>query len=110
LLLIAFSAVVASSEVALAQDKVKVRIGTHISISAHLFMQKKPEVLKHMGKSYEVEWVRFAGSGDAMPALVAGKLDGSSGHAVPDGQRAVPIARAGHGRAPAALLWLRRLL
>jgi NitT/TauT family transport system substrate-binding protein len=75
-LLVAFSAVVASKEVALAQDKVKVRIGTHISISAHLFMQKKPEVLKHMGKSYEVEWVRFAGSGDAMPALVAGKLDG----------------------------------
>ena len=76
-LLVAFSAVVASKEVALAQDKVKVRIGTHISISAHLFMQKKPEVLKHMGKSYEVEWVRFAGSGDAMPALVAGMLDGS---------------------------------
>jgi sulfonate transport system substrate-binding protein len=59
-----------------AQDKVKIRVGTHISISAHLFMQKKPDVLKHMGKSYDVEWVRFAGSGDAMPALVAGKLDG----------------------------------
>src|SRR6476469_11208034 len=73
--LIAFSAVVASSEVALAQDKVKVRIGTHISISAHLYMQKKPEILKNYGKTYEVEWVRFAGSGDAMPALVAGKLD-----------------------------------
>src|SRR5262245_22809333 len=52
-LLVACSAVVASKGVALAQDKVKVRIGTHISISAHLFMQKKPEVLKHMGKSYE---------------------------------------------------------
>src|SRR4030095_7717510 len=61
---------------AFAQDKVKIRIGTHASISAHLFMQKKPEILKHMGKTYEVEWVRFAGSGDAMPALVAGKLDG----------------------------------
>lgn len=61
---------------ALAQDKPKIRIGTHVSISAHLFMQKKPEVLKNLGKSYDVEWVRFAGSGDAMPALVAGKLDG----------------------------------
>ena len=60
---------------ALAQEKVKIRIGTHISISAHLFMQKKPEILKNMGKTYDVEWVRFAGSGDAMPALVAGKLD-----------------------------------
>jgi sulfonate transport system substrate-binding protein len=60
---------------AAAQDRVKMRIGTHISISAHLFMQRKPEVLKNLGKTYEVEWVRFAGSGDATPALVAGKLD-----------------------------------
>ena len=60
---------------ALAQQKI--RVGTHIAISAHLFMQKKPEVLKNMGKTYEVEWVRFAGSGDALPALVAGKLDGA---------------------------------
>ena len=58
------------------QTPVKIRIGTHISISAHLFMQKKPEILKNYGKSYDVEWVRFSGSGDAMPALVAGKLDG----------------------------------
>ena len=58
------------------QTPVKIRIGTHISISAHLFMQKKPEILKNFGKSYDVEWVRFSGSGDAMPALVAGKLDG----------------------------------
>jgi len=63
--------------VALAQDRPKIRIGTHISISAHLFMQRKPEVLKNMGKTYEVEWVRFSGSGDALPALVAGKLDGA---------------------------------
>jgi NitT/TauT family transport system substrate-binding protein len=60
---------------AFGQDVTKIRIGTHISISAHLFMQKKPEILKHLGKSYDVEWVRFSGSGDAMPALVAGKLD-----------------------------------
>jgi sulfonate transport system substrate-binding protein len=59
-----------------AQEKVKIRIGTHVSISAHLFMQKKPEIMKNLGKTYDVEWVRFAGSGDAMPALVAGKLDG----------------------------------
>ena len=58
-----------------AQGVTKIRIGTHISISAHLFMQKKPELLKNMGKSYDVEWTRFSGSGDAMPALVAGKLD-----------------------------------
>ncbi|MBM3508293.1 MAG: ABC transporter substrate-binding protein, partial [Alphaproteobacteria bacterium] len=42
-----------------------------------LFMQRKPEVLKNMGKTYEVEWTRFSGSGDAAPALVAGKIDGS---------------------------------
>jgi sulfonate transport system substrate-binding protein len=61
---------------AFAQNKVKIRIGTHISIAAHLIMQKRPEVLQHLGKSYEVEWVRFAGSADAMPALIAGSLDG----------------------------------
>lgn len=71
-----FVAAMLASGTALAQEKVKIRIGTHVSISAHLFMQKKPEVLKNLGKTYEIEWVRFAGSGDAMPALVAGKLDG----------------------------------
>jgi sulfonate transport system substrate-binding protein len=59
-----------------AQSVPKMRLGTHVSISAHLFMQKKPEILKNLGKTYDVEWVRFSGSGDAMPALVAGKLDG----------------------------------
>ena len=71
------SAALFVSGVALAQEKARIRIGTHIAISTHLFMQKKPEVLKNMGKTYEVEWIRFAGSGDAMPALVAGKLDGA---------------------------------
>ena len=75
-LLFALSAALFASATAVAQEKVKIRIGTHISIAAHLFMQKKPEILKNMGKTYEVEWVRFAGSGDATPALVAGKLDG----------------------------------
>jgi ABC-type nitrate/sulfonate/bicarbonate transport system substrate-binding protein len=74
LVVVAFG--VAASGAAFAQEKVQMRIGTHVSISAHLFMQKKPEILKNMGKTYDVEWVRFAGSGDATPALVAGKLDG----------------------------------
>ena len=69
-------AALAVAGTASAQEKVRIRIGTHVSISAHLFMQKKPDVLKNYGKTYEVEWVRFAGSGDAMPALVAGKIDG----------------------------------
>jgi len=76
LLLCIVAAALVATAPALAQDKVKMRIGTHISISAHLFMQKKPDMLKNMGKTYEVEWVRFAGSGDATPALVAGQLDG----------------------------------
>src|SRR6185295_7018384 len=65
-----------SSKPARAQQVPKIRIGTHISISPHLFMQKKPEILKNVGKTYDTEWVRFSGSGDAMPALVAGQLDG----------------------------------
>jgi ABC-type nitrate/sulfonate/bicarbonate transport system substrate-binding protein len=64
-----------ASASARAQSVAKIRIGTHVSISAHLYMQKKPEILKNFGKSYDVEWTRFSGSGDAMPALVAGKLD-----------------------------------
>ena len=74
--LLALLAVAVCLPSAIAQEPVKIRIGTHASISAHLFMQKKPELMKNMGKTYSVEWVRFAGSGDAMPALVAGKLDG----------------------------------
>ncbi len=66
-----------------AQEKPKIRIGTHVSISAHTFMQRKPEILKHLGKTYDAEWVRFSGSGDAMPALVAGKLDGCLGTPFP---------------------------
>jgi len=66
-----------------AQEKAKIRIGTHVSISAHTFMQRKPEILKNAGKTYDVEWVRFSGSGDAMPALVAGKLDGCLGTPFP---------------------------
>ena len=38
-----------------AQSVPKIRIGTHVSISAHLYMQKKPEILKNFGKSYDVE-------------------------------------------------------
>lgn len=69
-------AAVLASGAAAAQEKVKIRIGTHISISAHLFMQKKPELMKNLGKTYDVEWTNFSGAGDASPALVAGKLDG----------------------------------
>src|SRR5271170_3239640 len=75
-LLMAFTAILLFGGEAGAQEKVKIRIGTHISISAHLFMEKKPEILKNLGKTYEIEWVRFAGAGDATPALVAGKIDG----------------------------------
>jgi ABC-type nitrate/sulfonate/bicarbonate transport system substrate-binding protein len=59
-----------------AQDKVTMRIGTHISIAADLIIQKKPEILKNLGKTYDIEWQRFSGGGDAVPALAAGKLDG----------------------------------
>jgi ABC-type nitrate/sulfonate/bicarbonate transport system substrate-binding protein len=82
-LLLAVCAAALASGIAFAQEKVKIRVGTHISISAHLFMQKKPEVLKNLGKTYDVDWVRFSGSGDAMPALVAGKLDGTLGTPFP---------------------------
>jgi ABC-type nitrate/sulfonate/bicarbonate transport system substrate-binding protein len=64
------------SSAAWAQDKITIRIGTHISIAADLIMQKKPEILKNLGKTYDIQWVRFSGGGDAAPALAAGKIDG----------------------------------
>jgi sulfonate transport system substrate-binding protein len=64
------------SNAARAQDKVTIRIGTHIAISAHLFMQKKPGIMKNLGKTYDIQWVRFAGGGEAAPALAAGNIDG----------------------------------
>jgi sulfonate transport system substrate-binding protein len=59
-----------------AQDKVTIRIGTHIAIATDLIMQKKPEILKNLGKTYDIKWVRFSGGGDAAPALAAGQIDG----------------------------------
>ena len=53
-----------------------IRIGTHISIAADLVMQKKPEILQNLGKTYDINWVRFSGGGDAAPALAAGQIDG----------------------------------
>jgi ABC-type nitrate/sulfonate/bicarbonate transport system substrate-binding protein len=64
------------SGAASAQDKVPIRIGTHISIAADLVMQKKPEILQNLGKTYDINWVRFSGGGDAAPALAAGQIDG----------------------------------
>ncbi|MGD9925744.1 MAG: ABC transporter substrate-binding protein [Pseudorhodoplanes sp.] len=69
--------------IAHAQDKVTIRVGTHISIAAHLIMQKKPEILKNLGKTYDIQWVRFSGGGDAAPALAAGKIDGCLGTPFP---------------------------
>jgi sulfonate transport system substrate-binding protein len=74
--LLAALAAIAISQTARAQDKVTIRIGTHISIAADLIMQKKPEILKNFGKTYDIQWVRFSGGGDAAPALAAGKIDG----------------------------------
>ena len=75
--LLAALATAGISQTAHAQDKVTIRIGTHISIAAHLFMQKKPEILKNLGKTYDIQWVRFSGGGDAAPAVAAGKIDGA---------------------------------
>lgn len=75
-LLAACTPFLASTAAAAAQDRATIRIGTHIAISVHLFMQLKPELMKNMGKTYDVDWVNFSGAGDAAPALVAGQLDG----------------------------------
>ena len=47
----------------------------HVDQRASLHAEEAGDPRRTSARRYEVEWVRFAGSGDAMPALVAGKLD-----------------------------------
>jgi sulfonate transport system substrate-binding protein len=59
-----------------AEEPVKIRIGwitVPTSLSPILFA--KPELAKHLGKSYTVEPIRFAGTSPMITALATGDLD-----------------------------------
>lgn len=59
-----------------AAEPLKIRIGwanTPATISPLLF--QKTDIMRHYGKSYSVEAIRFAGTTPALAALKVGKLD-----------------------------------
>lgn len=61
--------------VARAAEPVTFRIGTAIPDYAYAFFTERPDILKHYGKSYKIEWVKFTGSGGALSAFAAKKVD-----------------------------------
>lgn len=66
----------AGATAALAQQPVKIRVGwnqTPGHLASVLFINK--DNLKHLGKSYTVETVRFRGSSPQMQALAAGEIE-----------------------------------
>ncbi len=71
------AAVLASTSVAYAQQQpIKMRVGWNQSpghLASVLFLNK--DNLKHAGKSYVVETIRFRGSTPAMQALAAGEVE-----------------------------------
>lgn len=72
----ALAVVALNSSAALAAEPLKIRIGwanTPATISPLLF--QKIDIMRHYGKSYTVEAVRFAGTTPALAAIAAGELD-----------------------------------
>jgi len=64
------------SSAAFAAEPLRIRIGwanTPATISPLLF--QKTDIMRHYGKSYTVEPIRFAGTTPAVAALMAGELD-----------------------------------
>ncbi len=59
-----------------AADPLKIRIGWS-TMPGHMIpvLYSKPEVLKHYGKSYTVEPIRFQGSTPQISAMAAGEID-----------------------------------
>ncbi|HEY9211826.1 MAG TPA: ABC transporter substrate-binding protein [Ancylobacter sp.] len=57
-------------------DPVKIRIGWS-TMPGHLIpvLYSKPDILKHYGKSYTVEPIRFRGSSPQITAMAAGEVD-----------------------------------
>lgn len=59
-----------------AQQPVKIRIAWVVPVAnSPTILFEKPEILKHKGKSYDVELVRFQGTPPMIQALAAGELD-----------------------------------
>src|SRR5262245_2257134 len=66
----------AGAPVALAQQPVKIRIAWVVPVAnSPTILYEKPAILKHKGKSYEVELVRFQGTPPMITALATNEID-----------------------------------
>ncbi len=58
---------------------VKIRMGWGIPAEEVKYvMMKRPQILKHYGKEYTIEWFQFSGTAPQATALAAGGLDGAT--------------------------------
>jgi ABC-type nitrate/sulfonate/bicarbonate transport system substrate-binding protein len=74
-------------EGAYAADPPVIRMGWSVPAQTqHYVMMKKPDLLKHQGKAYKVDWVNFPGSVAIIQAIASKNLDGG-------GISIVPVAR-----------------
>jgi ABC-type nitrate/sulfonate/bicarbonate transport system substrate-binding protein len=72
---------------ALAAETPVIRLGWSVPAQTqHYVMMKKPELLKNLGKSYQIEWVNFPASVAIIQALASKNLDAG-------GVTIIPIAR-----------------
>jgi hypothetical protein len=63
-----------ASGAALAQEPVKIKVGWGIPVeNVKYIMMKKPEILKHHGRVYTVDWVNFPTTPPQAQALAAGR-------------------------------------
>jgi len=71
-----FAMAVAGAGMAQAADPLKIRLSYVVPISnwASMLVEKK-DIARHLGKSYELEITRFAGTPPQITALAAGELD-----------------------------------
>ena len=76
LALAAMAAVGFAATTAQAQQPVKIRIAWVVPVAnSPTILYEIPSILKHKGKSYDIDLVRFQGTPPMITALQAGELD-----------------------------------
>lgn len=62
-----------------AAEPVKMKIGWGIPVeNVKYIMMKRPDILKHQGREYTVEWINFPTTPPQAQALAAGQIDGGT--------------------------------
>src|SRR5260221_14582644 len=75
-LVLAAPAALFAAPMAQAQQPLKVRIAWVVPVgNSPTILYETPSILKHKGKSYDIELIRFQGTPPMIQALGAGELD-----------------------------------